>query len=174
MVRDNITFMQRVGNQDSGTPRIGIDLGGTKIEAIVMAENGSMICRERFDTPKNDYQQTLDKLVEIIQIVSTKMKLPTHLPIGIGTPGAVSLKTGLLMNCNSTCLNGQPLREDLELKTGRQVRIANDADCFTLSEASDGSGINEDIVFWRDTRHRCWRRHRISTATGSGRKRNLW
>ncbi|HIG41861.1 MAG: ROK family protein [bacterium] len=138
--------MLNVKTQDT-TPRIGIDLGGTKIEAIVMATDGSIICRERIDTPKNNYPQTLDKLAEIIQLVSTKSKHSPTRPVGIGTPGAVSLKTGLLMNCNSTCLNGQPLREDLEALIGRPVRIANDADCFALSEASDGSAMHEDIVF---------------------------
>jgi fructokinase len=83
----------------------------------------------------------------LITSASKAAKLPDRLPIGIGTPGAVSLKTGLMMNCNSTCLNHQPLREDLEVLTGRAVRIANDADCFALSEASDGAGRDEATVF---------------------------
>ncbi len=127
--------------------RIGIDLGGTKIEAIVMAEDGTIVCRSRVDTPRDGYAETLDVLAGITADVANQASLSADRPIGIGTPGAVSLKTGLLMNCNSTCLNGKPLREDLESLTGRQVRIANDADCFTLSEASDGAAEDAESVF---------------------------
>ena len=112
-----------------------------------MQGDGSISHRERSPTPKNDYPATLQVLKGLIAKASTVATLPERLPIGIGTPGAVSLKTGLMMNCNSICLNNQPLREDLESLTGRAVRIANDADCFALSEASDGSGCNEPTVF---------------------------
>tara|TARA_R110002073_G_scaffold1940_15_gene13630 strand:+ start:1170 stop:2147 length:978 start_codon:yes stop_codon:yes gene_type:complete len=127
--------------------RIGIDLGGTKIELIVMQSDGAISHRQRCSTPQNDYQATLQALHTLITEVAEKAALPDALPIGIGTPGAVSLKTGLMMNCNSTCLNHQPLREDLEQLSGRKVRIANDADCFALSEASDGAGSDESTVF---------------------------
>jgi len=134
-------------NQQNLQPRIGIDLGGTKIELIVMQSDGSISHRQRCNTPQGDYQATLTTLNNLITESASKADLPDKLPIGIGTPGAVSLKTGLMMNCNSTCLNDQPLREDLEKRTGRPVRIANDADCFTLSEASDGAGSEHSTVF---------------------------
>ncbi len=124
-----------------------MDLGGTKIEAIVMADDGRIVCRNRVNTPKDDYQATLVALGNIIKAVSQDAGIADDVPVGIGSPGAVSLKTGLMMNCNSTCLNNQPLREDLQTLIKRPVRIANDADCFTLSEASDGAAMGEDIVF---------------------------
>lgn len=134
-------------NEQTPQPRIGIDLGGTKIELIIMQGDGSISHRQRCNTPQGDYQTTLYALNNLIVESASKAGLPDKLPIGIGTPGAVSLKTGLMMNCNSTCLNGQPLREDLEKRTGRTVRIANDADCFALSEASDGAASADSTVF---------------------------
>jgi fructokinase len=134
-------------NQPTQQPRIGIDLGGTKIELIIMQGDGAISHRQRCDTPQSDYQATLTALNSLITESASKAGLPDKLPIGIGTPGAVSLKTGLMMNCNSTSLNDQPLREDLEKRTGRPVRIANDADCFALSEASDGVGSENSTVF---------------------------
>ena len=124
-------------------PRIGIDLGGTKIEAIVMDSEGKIIQTERLPTPKDSYSETLFSIAEIIQSLSAS----DNLPIGIGTPGAISLLTGLMKNCNSTFLNGMNFQKDLEKKLGRRVRIANDADCFTLSEASDGAARNYSLVF---------------------------
>ena len=123
--------------------RIGIDLGGTKIEAIVMDGQGQISQTERMPTPKDSYDETLETISTIID----KLDVSDDLPIGIGTPGAVSLLTGLMKNCNSTFLNGMPLREDLAQKLGREVRIANDADCFTLSEASDGAAKDSTSVF---------------------------
>jgi len=137
----------KLSQQTPLQPRIGIDLGGTKIELIVMQGDGSISHRERSPTPQNDYKATLEVLKSLISRASIAAKLPDRLPVGIGTPGAVSLKTGLMMNCNSTCLNNQPLREDLKALTGKSVRIANDADCFTLSEASDGAGRDATTVF---------------------------
>lgn len=128
-------------------PRIGIDLGGTKIEIIVMQPDGSISHRQRCATPRGDYQASLEAVASLVRLVSEQAHLPDSLPIGIGTPGAISLKTGLMMNCNSTCLNDQPLVEDLSQMTGRGVRIANDADCFALSEASDGAAKGEASVF---------------------------
>lgn len=127
-------------------PRLGIDLGGTKIEAIVMNEHGDISHRLRCDTPQGDYQDTLDAIVSLTNEITSSANLSDLTPIGIGAPGAVSLKTGLMMNCNSTCLNGKPLAADLEKASGRSVRIANDADCFALSEASDGHGAGSDWV----------------------------
>ena len=133
--------------RSSPSPRIGIDLGGTKIEAIVLSNDGSIEARYRTDTPKNNYVQTLNAINHVIDFVSDRQNLPESLPIGIGTPGAVSLHTGLMMNCNSTCLNGKPLPPDLEALIRRPVRLANDADCFALSEASDGAGKSGTLVF---------------------------
>ena len=127
--------------------RIGIDLGGTKTEAIVMDANGQIVDKLRQATPRGDYQRTLEVISALVTRLATTHKLPDNLPIGIGTPGAISLKTGLMMNCNSTCLNHQPLPLDLQALCGRAVRIANDADCFTLSEASDGAAKDAGSVF---------------------------
>jgi fructokinase len=128
-------------------PRIGIDLGGTKIEIVVMQADGAISHRQRCATPQGDYAGSLKALANLVSTVCESENLPEQLPIGIGTPGAISLKTGLMMNCNSTCLNDQPLAEDLSKITGRAVRIANDADCFALSEASDGAAKGEASVF---------------------------
>lgn len=123
--------------------RIGIDLGGTKIEAIVMDVDGNIVQRERTATPANDYQAILDAVDDIVD----QLTIDDQTPVGIGTPGAISLVTGLMKNCNSTCLNGQPLPQALEAKLGRKIKIANDADCFTLSEASDGAAAGNSSVF---------------------------
>lgn len=127
--------------QKSGN-RLGIDLGGTKIEAIVMDVAGNIVQRERTTTP-NDYQSIIDAISSIVD----QLTIDDQTPLGIGTPGAISLLTGLMKNCNSTCLNGQPLPQALETKLGRRVKIANDADCFTLSEASDGAAAGSNSVF---------------------------
>lgn len=127
--------------------RLGVDLGGTKIEAIVLSARGDILLRERVDTPKDDYDAIVNATARLIGEVTSRAGLNERLPVGIGTPGAVSHKTGLMKNCNSTCLNGRPLREDLEQLLGRQVRIANDADCFALSEARDGAGKDARSVF---------------------------
>lgn len=127
--------------------RLGVDLGGTKIEAIVMSPDGDVTIRERTATPKNDYRAIVETTAALIQRVARHAGLDDRHPVGIGTPGTVSRKTGVMKNCNSTCLNGRPLREDLVARLGRQVRIANDADCFTLSEASDGAGAGARSVF---------------------------
>ncbi len=127
--------------------KLGIDLGGTKIEAIVMAPDGEIICRKRIPTPRDDYPKLLDAVTALIADIESEADISAHTPLGIGTPGAVSFKTNLMKNCNSTCLNGKPLKADLEIKLGRQVRIANDADCFALSEASDGAAASASNVF---------------------------
>ena len=123
--------------------RIGIDLGGTKIEGILLADSGDILHRHRVNTPQGDYQQTL----QLIRLLIDQLTDEKHLAIGIGTPGAPSPDTGLMRNANSTCLNGQPLQHDLEELLQRPVRVANDADCFALSEASDGAGKDANSVF---------------------------
>ena len=127
-------------------PRIGIDLGGTKIEAVVMQPDGDISHRNRVATPSGDYQATLHVINDLASDIAHSAGLPEQVPLGIGTPGAVSLKTGLMINCNSTCLNNRPLTKDLSVLSGRQVRIANDADCFALSEASDGAAKDSQLM----------------------------
>ena len=124
--------------------RIGIDLGGTKIEGILL-DGDEIRSRQRVRTPQDDYAATVSALVELIAALEAEAGAPV--PVGIGTPGAISLATGLMKNCNSTCLNGMPLRDDLTDRLGREVRIANDADCFALSEASDGAAAGAHSVF---------------------------
>jgi len=125
--------------------RFGIDLGGTKIELIALDGSGLEVFRERMATPQGDYAATLDVMVQLVQ--RAEATLGTCGTLGIGTPGAVSKLTGSIKNANSICLNGRPLREDLEVLLKRPVRMANDADCFALSEASDGAGKGYGTVF---------------------------
>ncbi|MBV1877821.1 MAG: ROK family protein [Pseudomonadales bacterium] len=141
------TARSKLGNMQTNHARIGIDLGGTKIEAILLSDNGTVGIRHRVATPKNDYLATLAAIQQVIHAVKKHQHLPDQMPIGIGTPGAISTKTGLLKNCNSTCLNGHSLVADLETMLNSPVRIANDADCFTLSEAVDGAAKNAALVF---------------------------
>ena len=123
--------------------RLGIDLGGTKIEGVVINESGDVVQRHRIPTPNNDYWAILNSVAGLVTHLTTDLDLP----VGIGTPGSISSRTGLMRNSNSTCLNGQPLLKDLELTLNRSVRIANDADCFTLSEAIDGAAQDAQVVF---------------------------
>jgi predicted NBD/HSP70 family sugar kinase len=125
--------------------RLGIDLGGTKIELIALDADGAEVCRRREATPQGDYWGTLETIRQLV--LRAERERGETGSVGIGTPGAVSRATGRLKNSNSVCLNGQPLIEDLERVLGRPVRMANDADCFALSEASDGSAAGRPVVF---------------------------
>jgi fructokinase len=125
--------------------RIGIDLGGTKIEIAALDAGGGVAARKRVDTPAGDYCATLKAIAALV--ASVERELGREGSIGIATPGARSLATGLIRNANSTCLNGKPLQEDIEARLGREVRIANDANCFALSEALDGAGRGARVVF---------------------------
>ena len=127
------------------TLRIGVDLGGTKIEGIALAEDGRELRRRRLPTPSGDYSVTLRVVVELVRTI--EHELGARGTVGVGTPGALSRATGLLKNANSTCLNGRPVRQDLEALLGREVRIANDANCFALSEATDGAARDSEVVF---------------------------
>ena len=118
--------------------RIGVDLGGTKIEAIVL-DGGREVFRKRIPAPRGDYGATLTAIRILLEGLEGT--------VGIGIPGALSRATGLVKNANSTWLIGKPLKEDLEKALGREVRIANDANCFALSEAVDGAGKGADVVF---------------------------
>ena len=125
--------------------RIGIDLGGTKIAGIVLDAAGAEVCRERLPTPQGDYQQTLQVLAGLVTRLEDKAGQPCS--VGIGMPGSVSRASGLIKNSNSVCLNGQPMHSDLETLLDRPVRFANDADCFALSEATDGAAAGAAVVF---------------------------
>lgn len=125
--------------------RIGVDLGGSKIEAIALNEQGRVLIRNRITTPRNDYRATLDAIQKLV--CEIERQLDTQATVGIGTPGAISPANGLIKNANSTCLIGKPLDKDLAQLLGREIKIANDADCFALSEATDGAGAGAHSVF---------------------------
>ena len=125
--------------------RLGIDLGGTKIEIVALDDDGRELSRRRMPTPRDDYRGTLEAIVALV--TATERELEASGTVGIGTPGALSRRTGLLKNSNSVCLNGQPIKLHIEDMLGREVRIANDANCFALSEAVDGAGRDAEIVF---------------------------
>jgi fructokinase len=130
---------------DNGKSRLGIDLGGTKIEGIVLGADGIELCRERITTPQGDYVATLDAVVALVSRLESAAGHPCS--VGIGMPGSLSRATGRVKNSNSVCLNGQPLHSELEARLGRPLRFANDADCFALSEATDGAGRDAAVVF---------------------------
>jgi fructokinase len=125
--------------------RIGVDLGGTKIEAIAIGRDRREIVRRRVAAPRGSYRETLRAIVELIREVEQQIGEQSH--VGIGIPGAISPATGRVKNANSTWLNGQPLADDLPRLLGRPVRFANDANCFALSETTDGAAAGADIVF---------------------------
>ncbi len=125
--------------------RIGIDLGGTKIEIVALEANGTEILRKRVPTPEQGYDAILTTLLALVK--RTEQELGTNATVGIGTPGAISPATGRIKNSNTTALNDQRLREDLELAMGRPIRMANDANCMALSEAVDGAGAGQEVVF---------------------------
>ena len=152
--------------------RIGIDLGGSKIEIVVLDQDGQVLLRERVATPQGDYAATVKAVAGLVEAAErqsgaralcvpgfppcrpakrdsrqAKPGQATVASVGIGIPGAESLVSGLIKNANSTCLIGQPLRRDLEALLQREVRIANDANCFALSEAADGAGAGARVVF---------------------------
>ena len=125
--------------------RIGIDLGGTKIEGIVLAADGAELLRRRVATPQEDYRATLAAIADLVSMLEQSVAQPCS--VGIGMPGSRSRASGLVKNSNSVCLNGQPLHRDLETLLDRTLRFANDADCFALSEATDGAAAGAEIVF---------------------------
>ena len=124
--------------------RIGIDLGGTKIEIASFNEDGDVLLRERVATPQGDYAATLRAVAELVAAAESRAGRGT---LGIGIPGAESRSSGLIKNANSTCLIGKPLKHDLEQLLQCEVRLANDANCFALSEAIDGAGTGAQVVF---------------------------
>jgi fructokinase len=125
--------------------RIGVDLGGTKIEAIALDSEGTILQRRRVETPREEYQAIVNAIVALVQ--GLEAELGAEGSVGVGIPGAVSPATGLVKNANTTCLIGQPLARHLGTALGREIKIANDADCFAVSEATDGAGAGAGSVF---------------------------
>ncbi|MCK9200192.1 MAG: ROK family protein [Gallionella sp.] len=125
--------------------RLGIDLGGTKIEIVALDDAGRELLRRRTPTPQGDYYETLQAIAQLVR--DAEAELGQRGSVGIGTPGALSRATGCLKNSNSVALNGQPILQDLEALLQRKMKIANDANCFALSEATDGAAAGAEVVF---------------------------
>jgi fructokinase len=125
--------------------RIGIDLGGTKIEALAIDDQGAELARHRVDTPRDDYEATIKAMVGLVQRLEDETGATAT--VGAGIPGSISRISGLVKNANSTWLNGRPLDRDLSAAMGREVRVANDANCFAVSEATDGAAAGKHVVF---------------------------
>lgn len=125
--------------------RIGIDLGGTKIEGAAIDGGGAVRVRQRVATPAGNYHATIAAISALVRTIEGEIGEAAS--IGIGMPGTISLATGVVKNANSTCLIGRPLQRDIEAALGRPTRLANDANCFTLSEASDGAAAGLPTVF---------------------------
>jgi fructokinase len=124
--------------------KIGIDLGGTKTEGILLDDSLHTIERKRLSTPRNNYQEIIKTIYFLVNDLSREIE---DFTVGICTPGAISKKTGLLKNSNTQCLIGKPLREDLEKKLDKNISIENDANCFAISEATMGIAKNHSFVF---------------------------
>jgi fructokinase len=125
--------------------RIGVDLGGTKIEVLALDHDGAELLRERVATPRESYQSVIDAISQLV--LGAEANLGRKGTVGVAMPGIVSPKTGLVKNANSVVLIGHPLDRDLSAALGRPVRAANDANCFTLSEATDGAAAGCEIVY---------------------------
>ena len=125
--------------------RFGLDLGGTKMEAVLLDDTGEIVWRERRPTPAEDYQAIIETIAALV--AQAAIETAQEMTVGIGMPGSLSPKTGLVRNSNTQCLNGQAIKQDLESAMAREVRLANDANCFALSEATDGAGAGAQSVF---------------------------
>jgi fructokinase len=125
--------------------RIGIDLGGTKIEGVALDSDGSIVSRRRVPTPQGNYDGTVLAIADLVAYLDRETGAKGS--VGVGMPGIVSPATGLVKNANSVCLNGRPMDRDLEAALGRPIRLENDANCFALSEASDGAAAGRACVF---------------------------
>jgi len=126
------------------TYKLGVDLGGTKTEAVLLDENFSVIERKRISTPQNDYQKILDSISSLVLDISKNV---SDFSLGVCAPGAISKQTGLIKNSNTQCLIGKSLKEDLENKLGKKISMENDANCFAMAEATLGAGIDFDLIF---------------------------
>lgn len=148
-------MIERVGPTERGEPgsaeasvtklRLGIDLGGTKIELVALGAHGQELHRKRVPTPQADYAATVAAMAALVR--DAESRLGARGTVGIGIPGSVSPADGRVRNANSTCLNGQLLRQDLERALAREVRLANDANCLAASEATDGAAAGTQVVF---------------------------
>ncbi|MDA0352338.1 MAG: ROK family protein [Chloroflexi bacterium] len=125
--------------------RIGVDLGGTKIEAAALDDGGEILLRRREPTPRDSYQATVEAVATLVRQIEADYD--TRATVGVGIPGAISPATGLVKNANSTWLIGKPFDRDLSAALDRTVRVANDANCFALSEAVDGAAAGARVVF---------------------------
>lgn len=124
--------------------KIGVDLGGTKTEAILLDENLNVLERKRVSTPQNDYQEIINAISSLVLDISKNI---SDFSLGICTPGAISKQTGLIKNSNTQCLIGKPLKEDLENKLGKKISIENDANCFAMAETKMGTASGFNVVF---------------------------
>ena len=135
-------------NRKAGPIRIGVDLGGTKIAGIALDNAGAVLAQDRIATPRNDYDGSLNAIAQMIEELCARTSTtPGQARVGVGIPGSISPATGLVQNGNSVWLNGRPLHRDLARRVGREIRLANDADCFALSEAFDGAAAGVHTVF---------------------------
>jgi fructokinase len=125
--------------------QIGVDLGGSKIEAIALDEAGTVLARRRIEAPRSDYGRTVSAIRDLVRGIEAELDRTGT--VGVGMPGVVSTASGLIKNANSTWLIGNPFDRDLSASLGRPVRLANDANCFALSEAIDGAGAGAQVVF---------------------------
>ncbi|WP_283132662.1 fructokinase [Enterovibrio norvegicus] len=133
------------GRETEELVKIGIDLGGTKIEAVVLTDQGEQVFQQRVPTPQHDYQATLLAIKGLVD--DAEKAVGETCTVGMGIPGTLSPVTGMVKNANSVWLNGQPLDQDLKALMGREVRIANDANCLAVSEAVDGAGAGKGMVY---------------------------
>ena len=134
-----------MGDRNNGHVRVGVDLGGTKIEFVALERDGKELYRHRIATPRHDYEATVHTIVDGVREIEKQLRRSAS--VGVGIPGTVSAKTGLVKNANSTWLNGKPFDKDLSTALAREVRCANDANCLAVSEATDGAGVGKHIVF---------------------------
>ena len=137
--------MTRKRNLANNYTRIGVDLGGSKIEAIALDDSGKTLVRKRILTPRGDYAGTVTAVADLVREIEEKLSKRAR--VGVGIPGALSRATGLVKNANSTWLIGRDLKADFEQALDREVRLANDANCFALSEAVDGAAAGAEVVF---------------------------
>ena len=127
--------------------RIGVDIGGTKIEGIIIDDHGKQLTRRRVKTPAGKYLSIIKSVCELVSDMNKNDLLSPDIPVGVGIPGTICNETGLVKNANSVCLIGKPLKEDLSKALSRRIRIENDANCFVTSEAVDGAGKGLKVIF---------------------------
>jgi fructokinase len=133
------------GDSSSNQLRIGVDLGGTKIEFVALERDGRELHRHRVPTPRGDYDGTISAIKEGVEQIETQLRRSAS--VGVGIPGTISAMTHTVKNANSTWMNGRAFDRDLSAALNRQVRCANDANCLAVSEATDGAGVGHRVVF---------------------------